>query len=96
MYLKSIIVHGLNGRDTSLSAQFNRDLNVVTGRNGAGKTTLINIIAGFKTPDSGRVTVLNRGLQSNASKNICYLTHELQVSFNCSVREFLAFNAFFL
>jgi len=43
MILKSIEVAGLLGRKTSLSAEFNDDLNIVTGRNGAGKTTFLKL-----------------------------------------------------
>ncbi len=33
----------------------------LVGPNGAGKTTLLSIVAGFLTPDSGRVDLLGRG-----------------------------------
>lgn len=43
MILKSIEVRGLLGRTEPLYAEFNRDLNVITGRNGAGKTTFLKL-----------------------------------------------------
>lgn len=43
MILKSIEISGLLGRNATLKADFNADLNVVTGRNGAGKTTFLKL-----------------------------------------------------
>lgn len=43
MSIKSITVSGLLGRKEPLTAVFNDDLNVVTGRNGAGKTTFLKL-----------------------------------------------------
>jgi predicted ATP-binding protein involved in virulence len=43
MILKSIEVRGLLGRTEPLYAEFNQDLNVITGRNGAGKTTILKL-----------------------------------------------------
>ncbi|RCS59784.1 AAA family ATPase [Parvibium lacunae] len=43
MYIKSFEVIGLFGRDTPLRVEFNRDLNIVTGRNGAGKTSVLKL-----------------------------------------------------
>ncbi len=44
MYIKSFEVIGLFGRETPLRVEFNRDLNIVTGRNGAGKTSVLKLI----------------------------------------------------
>ncbi len=43
MAIRSIEIHGLLGRKEPLLADFNEDLNVVTGRNGAGKTTFLKL-----------------------------------------------------
>lgn len=43
MYIKSFEVIGLFGRETPLRIDFNRDLNIVTGRNGAGKTSVLKL-----------------------------------------------------
>lgn len=43
MHIKSFEVIGLFGRDTPLRVEFNRDLNIVTGRNGAGKTSVLKL-----------------------------------------------------
>jgi predicted ATP-binding protein involved in virulence len=43
MSIRSIAVTGLLGRDRQLVANFNKDLNIVTGRNGAGKTTFLKL-----------------------------------------------------
>lgn len=43
MHIKSFEVIGLLGRDSPLRLDFNRDLNVVTGRNGAGKTSILKL-----------------------------------------------------
>jgi AAA15 family ATPase/GTPase len=44
MWIESLEVHGFLGRDRPVSARFNRDLNIITGRNGAGKTNLLKLI----------------------------------------------------
>jgi predicted ATPase len=44
MFLKSIVVQGFLGRADPLRVDFNRDLNIFTGRNGAGKTMLLKLI----------------------------------------------------
>lgn len=44
MKIKRIEVTGLLGRDGSISASFNEDINIITGRNGAGKTTFLKLV----------------------------------------------------
>lgn len=43
MYIKRFEVFGLFGRDKSIYLNFNRDLNILTGKNGAGKTSLLKL-----------------------------------------------------
>ena len=43
MHIKSFEVIGLFGRESPLRLDFNRDLNIVTGRNGAGKTSILKL-----------------------------------------------------
>lgn len=43
MHIKSFEVVGLFGREAPLRVNFNRDLNIVTGRNGAGKTSVLKL-----------------------------------------------------
>lgn len=44
MKIKNIVVTGLLGREGSISARFNDDINIITGRNGAGKTTFLKLV----------------------------------------------------
>ena len=44
MRIKSIEITELLGRKGVLRAQFNSDLNIITGRNGAGKTTVLKLL----------------------------------------------------
>lgn len=44
MHIKSFEVIGLLGREPPLRIDFNRDINIVTGRNGAGKTSVLKLI----------------------------------------------------
>ena len=48
-------VHAVNGISFTVAAG---EVVAVLGPNGAGKTTAIEMLEGFRTPDSGRVTVL--------------------------------------
>lgn len=43
MYIKSISVLGLFGKQAELKLSLNRDLNIITGRNGSGKTTIMKL-----------------------------------------------------
>lgn len=43
MHLKKIAVTGLFGDPEERVLEFNRDLNIITGRNGSGKTTLLKL-----------------------------------------------------
>lgn len=43
MIIKRMSVTGLFGRPGSISLEFHRDLNIITGRNGSGKTTLLKL-----------------------------------------------------
>ncbi|MCZ7481025.1 AAA family ATPase [Rhizobium rhizogenes] len=44
MKLLKVKIEGLLGRSGDISADFNDDLNIITGRNGAGKTTFLKLI----------------------------------------------------
>ena len=44
MQIKTFEVIGLMGRETPLRLEFNRDLNIITGRNGSGKTSLLKLL----------------------------------------------------
>jgi len=44
MKLLQVKIEGLLGRSGVISADFNDDLNIITGRNGAGKTTFLKLI----------------------------------------------------
>lgn len=44
MFVQSLEVQGFLGRSEPLRMEFNRDLNIFTGRNGAGKTMLLKLI----------------------------------------------------
>ena len=47
--VKKLCVSGLNG-EHDYSLNFNKDLNILTGRNGAGKTTLLKLLWYMTTP----------------------------------------------
>ncbi|AOY01607.1 AAA family ATPase [Jeongeupia sp. USM3] len=66
MYIKSFEVIGLFGREEPVRLDFNRDLNIVTGRNGAGKTSVLklawyimsgNILQALKEVDFKKATL---------------------------------------
>lgn len=43
MHIEKITVYGLFGSSQKLELNFNKDLNIITGRNGSGKTTLLKL-----------------------------------------------------
>ncbi|MCZ4260137.1 AAA family ATPase [Limimaricola sp. G21655-S1] len=43
MHIQTISVEGLFGKSDVVELNFNKDLNIVTGRNGSGKTTLLKL-----------------------------------------------------
>lgn len=65
--------------DVSLSL-FQNQLTALVARNGSGKSTLLNILAGYDTPDSGKVTVRN-------NISVGYLPQEPQLDLSKSVLE---------
>lgn len=66
------------------------------GKNGQGKTTLIELILGMRTPTSGEVKLLGKDYNDeNRPEELSFLSHDLQLQGNLSVREFLDFNAAF-
>lgn len=44
MKIKSAEIFGLNGLDNHIKLDFNKDLNIITGRNGSGKTNILKLI----------------------------------------------------
>lgn len=65
--------------DISLSL-FQNQRTALIARNGSGKSTLLNILAGYDTPDSGKVTLRN-------DISIGYLPQEPQLDLSKSVLE---------
>jgi len=45
-------------------------LTVVVGPNGAGKTSLVDLLAGIRTPDAGRITIAGRPLASYSPRQL--------------------------
>ncbi len=64
---------------------------VVTGPNGSGKSTLLRIVAGLLAPESGRVTLTERGAELPVAAASHYLGHQNAMKPGLSVRENLAF-----
>ncbi len=64
---------------------------VVTGPNGSGKSTLLRIVAGLLAPESGRVTLTERGAALPVAAASHYLGHQNAMKPGLSVRENLAF-----
>lgn len=65
--------------DVSLSL-FQNQRTALVARNGTGKSTLLNILAGYDTPDSGKVTLRN-------DISVGYLPQEPQLDLSKSVLE---------
>jgi len=65
--------------DVSLSL-FQNQRTALVARNGTGKSTLLNILAGYDTPDSGKVTLRN-------DISVGYLPQEPQLNLSKSVLE---------
>src|SRR5690349_7567719 len=73
--------HVLRGIDLDV---FKGENVVVLGRSGTGKSVLIKIIAGLLLPDSGRVNVLGREVESLTGKELQDLRLKIGFSFQNS------------
>lgn len=69
----------------------------VLGKNGAGKSTLLDILIGFKYPAQGQIVVNGVDIFKNGSHapDLVYMSQDLTLKGDISVREFLKFNRFF-
>ena len=67
-------------------------INGLLGPNGSGKTTLINIVAGFLSPDTGKILLddyllNNKSLSSRTKLGISYLPQEASIFRGMSVED---------
>lgn len=70
----------------------------ILGENGAGKTTFLDLLMGFRVPNSGTIQV--DGCHPHldhwqARHHISYLSEKIDIPGDWSVRDFLDFNKFF-
>jgi len=76
MFSVSNISLHIGGKDILNDASFiinQKDRIGLTGKNGAGKSTLLNIIAGFRKPDQGQITIPE-------GRTVGYLPQEMKLS----------------
>lgn len=80
-------------RDVSFHAKRGEVLGLL-GQNGAGKTTIMNVLAGFLTPTSGSVRILEHDIEKNpdaAKVHLGYLPETPPLYPEMTVREYLLF-----
>ena len=74
------------------------DFIALIGKNGAGKTSLIDLIMGFRWPDSGTVKIFGESIRTRKKDylmNISYLAHDVQMAGGQTIESFLNFHSFF-
>ena len=72
------------------------DIIALLGPNGAGKSTLMNMIAGYISPDSGNISVLQKNIRQFplfAKENIGFLPEGSPLYADLSVKNFLQYMA---
>lgn len=70
---------------------FRNSITLIKGRNGSGKTSLLKILAGIKSPDSGRVLFHQEELSNVEELYAIYLGHDLALKPELTVIEHLSF-----
>ncbi|MBS1958673.1 MAG: ABC transporter ATP-binding protein [Bdellovibrionales bacterium] len=90
-----------NGRtilsDISFEANAGKWL-AVLGENGSGKTSLLDQLMGFRKPSNGNIEVMGEDPQKDPyelRQQVAYLSEKVDLPGDCSIKEFLRFNAHF-
>ena len=68
MKVSAVVERKLNEFQLSCDFEFHSKVNAIFGPSGSGKSTLLNCIAGFITPDRGRISIANRQVFSSDTK----------------------------
>ena len=66
--VSAVVEKKLNDFQLRCDFEFHSQVNAIFGPSGSGKSTLLNCIAGFTTPDNGRISIAQRSVFSSDAK----------------------------
>lgn len=68
------------------------------GKNGSGKTSIIEMLIGFRTPDSGTIKIFNELTNSKVRqyiKSVAFVSHDIQINPEIKIADFFDHHKYF-
>ncbi|MCR9205344.1 MAG: ABC transporter ATP-binding protein [Halobacteriovoraceae bacterium] len=74
---------------------FAGDFHVIFGKNGSGKSTFLQVLLGYRTPESGSIKILGKEFSRDDTffrEKVGYISQSFEIPNELTISEFLEFN----